>query len=114
MNIFSAPYHNWQSWEVQRIRLALGKSQSEFADMFLVSLDTVKSWEANEGTARHREVCGPEGRLMWAAAEMAQGRTVNLIRLAASGELGKLISPAVWATGQKVNGAQPITQQGGL
>ena len=65
----------------------MGKSTAEFAEWFIVSEDLVKAWEAPEGTGRHREVFGPSARLMWAAAEMATGKRVNLIRLAAAGEL---------------------------
>lgn len=86
-DIFTIPFRNWSPKEVKKIRLALGKSHAEFAEWFICSEDLCKAWEKREDSPNYREVYGPAARLMAAAAEIAKGKTTNLIRMAANGEL---------------------------
>ncbi len=76
--------------EVRRIRQCLGESQAEFARRFFVSVAAVKSWEAQEGTSKHRDVTGAAARCMYWAAEEANNNPSainNLIRLGVRGKL---------------------------
>jgi len=85
---FQPGFVSYSPGEVRRIRAALGESVEEFAGRFFVSREAVKSWEAPEGSVKHREVIGAAARCMyWAAVEANERPSAknNLIRLSAMG-----------------------------
>ena len=85
---FQPGFVSYSPGEVRRIRAALGESIEDFANRFFVSKEAVKSWEAPEGSAKHREVIGAAARCMyWAAVEANERPSAknNLIRLSAAG-----------------------------
>lgn len=80
---FKAPTITRTPEEIKQIRIELGKSQSEFADLLRVGTTTVRGWESDEGTVNHREPDGPALLLLYWLAEMANqspSRINNMIR----------------------------------
>ena len=83
--IFNKPFICYSPSEIKRIRETLGETQEVFAQRFFVSVDAVQSWEAKEGSTKHRECLGAAARLMyWCAVEASERGSAkgNLIRLA--------------------------------
>lgn len=86
-SIFDLPFKDWSPEEVRKIRQSLNKTTAQFAEMFIVSEDLIKAWEAPRTSKRHRDVYGPESVLMREAEAMVEGKTVCRIRLAVQGRL---------------------------
>ncbi|MDH4319926.1 MAG: DUF1456 family protein [Desulfobulbaceae bacterium] len=88
--VLRTPFIAYTHKEIRRIRIALGKSNAEFAEIFRLSEDEIKAWQTPITSKKHRDPSPPACIILFWCATVANTSVScrnNLIRAAA--ELGK-------------------------
>lgn len=84
--VLKTPVVVYTTSEIKLIRILMGKTNREFADIFGLSVDEIKGWQAKEGTDKHRDPSPLACKMLYWCAVVAnespscQG---NRLRLAA-------------------------------
>ena len=84
--VMATPFVAYSHQEIKRIRLLLGKSHQEFADLFRLSVDEIKAWQTPPTSKKHREPSPPACLILYWCAVAANEKTSsknNRLRLAA-------------------------------